>query len=248
MSSDPSPEIAPVSPQPPRPDAPPTRSLLSRLTHALVTPLGSAQISAELLAQDPAGRLGDRERRLVDNVRQATAEVQELLRQAGRLAKAKEGRLHLLVEELAVRDLLVELDRRLGSSADRAAAAVTFGSTAPAARLAADLPALVEVVETLVAALRPPAGAADAPPVRVTVEHGRGTDGRPVAVVAVAGGRPARPPAEADFEPFGDDGGDASGGLELALARALAAAQGGDLRPAPAAAGPGFRLALPLAE
>lgn len=228
------------------PDPAAPRSLLSRLTHALVTPLGSVQISAELLSQDPAARLGDRERRLVDNVRRATAEVQELLRQASRLVKAEEGRLHLLAEELPVGDLLVELDRRLAVALAGRGAAVTLGSTAPAARLVADREVLCEVIETLLAALLP-AGTADGSRLRVTVEPGRGADGQPAATVTVGGGAPARPPAAADLEPFGGEPAAGATGLELALARALVAAQGGELRLASSDGG-GFRLTLPLAE
>lgn len=231
----------------PAPDAPLARGLLSRLTHALGTPLGSVQISAELLAQDPDGRLGERELRLIDNVRRATAEVQELLRQVGRLVKAREGRLHLFVEEVAVDDLAGELDRRL-AAAHAGRAAVHLGPTAAAARVVADRTVLVEVVETLAAALLPPGVETGGLRVEVAIEGEAGGDGGAAATIVVVGTGGAARIGEADFEPLADAGGaGATLGLRLALARELIAAQGGGLAVDEADEGTVLRVVLPLA-
>lgn len=225
-------------------DAPPVRGLISRLTHALGTPLGSVQISAELLARDPEGRLGERERRLVENIRIANAEVQDLLRRVGRLVRAGEGRLRLAVEEVDARELLADVERRLDASLGIRAAAVEIAAPAPAVRFAADREVLAEVVESLVAVLFSGAGASGGrTTVRSAVEPAA-PEAATAALVVVGRGAVPRL-GEADFEPLADSG--AEHGLALALARALVEAQHGTLAVEPAAEGTTFRLTLPLA-
>lgn len=74
--------------------------ILSGLTHELRTPLGSILMMSELLADNGAGNLDEREIRYAQNIHRAAGDLLELIDQLGELSRIESGRAHLGGREL----------------------------------------------------------------------------------------------------------------------------------------------------
>ena len=223
------------------------RSMLSGLTHELRTPLNSILMMSELLAEDPDGRLGEREARYARNIHQAAQDLLELVNQAGEIGRIESGRLALEVRSVALADLARRIEEEHREEAERARTrlAVTVAPGAPE-RVVTDPAKLVKAVGLVIdAALH----AAKGGEVTATLEPASGGG---VTVAVVDSGPPlSESECTALFVPFGGAGPRTArrfGGTGLALSIAWALAQflGGELTARPAGeSGCRYLLTLP---
>lgn len=79
---------------------------LSALTHELRTPLASLRMLTELLTEDPQCRLGDQEKRYVENVADVVQDIQGLVGDVAELAQLLAGRVYVRAEEVSLRELV----------------------------------------------------------------------------------------------------------------------------------------------
>ncbi len=218
---------------------------LSGLTHELRTPLTSILMMSELLAENTAAHLDEREVRYAQNVHEAASDLLALVDQAGELGRIAAGRVRVEATEVALADLARRLDERLSPVVAEAGStlAVELERGAPAS-LRTDPQLLERVVRLLVESAAKAGGGGT---IRLVV--GRSAGGATTVTVADPG--PPVPEAERGLllEPFAVAGARTSRrfggvGLGLALARALAGLLGATLAVGEAGGSPAIVLAL----
>jgi signal transduction histidine kinase len=227
--------------------------VLSGLTHELRTPLGSILMMSELLAENGAAHLDEREIRYAQNIHRATADLLELIDQLGELSRIEAGRVHLGERELIPKELGRHLEERYGAHAADAAIRleVEIAQDTPAA-VRTDGEKVARILELLVdSALKVSReGSVEiemAPP-----DRSDGESGEAALEIRV---RDSGPPLGDDeraglFVPFGTAGARSSrqfggSGLGLPLAHALAGLLGGGLAATSTPDGLCFTLRLP---
>ena len=206
--------------------------ILSGLTHELRTPLGSILMMSELLADNGAGHLDERETRYAQNIHRAAADLLELIDQLGEISRIEAGRVHLGERALVPAQLGRHLEERYGAHAADAEIrlAVEIAPDAPAS-VATDGEKVARIVELLIdSAFKVSRGG------RVAVEMAPPEGGAVLASGASAAleirVQDSGPPLEGAereglFVPFGTAGARSSrqfggSGLGLPLAHALA--------------------------
>lgn len=219
---------------------------LSGLTHELRTPLTSILMMSELLAENAAAHLDEREVRYARNVHEAASDLLALVDQAGEMGRVAAGRVRVEPAAVDLAGLARRLEERLGPAAAEAGAslAVTLDPGAPAS-LVTDGQLLERVVHLLVESAAKAAGGGT---VRVVV--GRPAGGAVTVTVADPG-----PPVPEDerarlLDPFAVVGSRTSrrfggSGLGLPLAGALSALLGATLVVGEADGGTAITLGLP---
>lgn len=218
-------------------------SFLAAFVQELRTPIASFRMLADLLDEAPPGHLGEQERRYSENIRPVVQDVQALVGDAGELARLLAGRAVIHAEDVALAELVAEVEEAVRPRAWERGIALT-DSLDPA------LPRLFRTdPDRLRKALVLLLGAA--------VSHARSevffrldVDGRDLRVVISSDGSGfADAGSQALLEPFGDSLRDARahGGhsLALPLANELALALGGELRTENRGGRPAFALAVP---
>jgi len=220
--------------------------VLSGLTHELRTPLGSILMMSELLAENPAGRLDQREIRYAQNINRAVSDLLELVDQVGELARIEGGRTKVATGALDLPDLRARLDERYRARAEEEGITLSV-EEAPDSALAvtADREKIERIVDLLVESAFK--GADRGGTVRIVLAV---TGGGFEATVVDSGAPPSEQEQEALFEPFAAAGPRSSrrfggSGLGLPVAHALATLLGGKLSAECLPTGCTFRLRLP---
>ncbi len=218
---------------------------VSAVTHELRTPLTTFRMYAQMLRDGMAPPGAEKE--YLATLERESERLARVVESVLLYARLEEGRGGPRVEVLEAAALLDRVAPVLERRAAEGGLALRVGRALPAgARVEADPQAVEQVLLNLVDNACKYAAGGGGLGLDARVEGGR-------LVVEVADGGPGIPPAEREaiFEPFRrlprDEAGSAGGaGLGLALARALARAQGGDLVAA-SREGPGavFRVTLP---
>jgi len=221
--------------------------VLSGLTHELRTPLGSILMMSELLAENPAGRLDQREIRYAQNINRAVSDLLELVDQVGELARIEGGRTKVATGALDLPDLRARLDERYRARAEEEGITLSVEEAAPtsAPAVTADREKIERIVDLLVESAFK--GADRGGTVRIVLA---GTGGGFEATVQDSGAPPSEQEQEVLFEPFAAAGPRSSrrfggSGLGLPVAHALATLLGGTLGAECLPAGCTFRLRLP---
>jgi len=220
--------------------------VLSGLTHELRTPLGSILMMSELLAENGASHLDEREIRYAQNIHRAAADLLELIDQLGELSRIEAGRVHLAERELVPAELGRRLEERFGVHAADAEIrlAVEIAPGTPEA-VPTDGEKVARILELLVeSALKVSREGS------VVIEMGSG-EAAPLEIRV----RDSGPPLGDDerqslFVPFGAAGARSSrrfggSGLGLPLAHTLAGLLGGELTAASTPEGCRYTLRLP---
>ncbi|HEX2642162.1 MAG TPA: HAMP domain-containing sensor histidine kinase, partial [Thermoanaerobaculia bacterium] len=83
---------------------------VSALMHELRTPLASLRMLAELLSAAPQSRLGDQEKRYVENVHEVVRDIQGLVGDVAELSQLLAGRTQVRAEEVSLRSLVDEVE------------------------------------------------------------------------------------------------------------------------------------------
>lgn len=218
---------------------------VSAVTHELRTPLTTFRMYAQMLRDGMAPPGAEKE--YLATLERESERLARVVESVLLYARLEEGRGGPRVEVLEAAALLDRVAPVLERRAAEGGLALRVGRALPAgARVEADPQAVEQVLLNLVDNACKYAAGGGGLGLDARVEGGR-------LVMEVADGGPGIPPAEREaiFEPFRrlprDEAGSAGGaGLGLALARALARAQGGDLVAA-SREGPGavFRVTLP---
>ncbi len=208
-----------------------------KMAHEMRTPLGSMLMLAELLADNTAGRLGEREIGYARKIQQAGSEVSGLLSAVLDLSRIETGAIAGQSGQLHVAELAAELRQ---VAADRQIAVDVEVADGLPATLATDRAQLKRLVGHLLdhlvrAAQQAEIGLSLAP-------DGEGA----VAIELSHGGTPVPDDLRGTaFDPF-QPGQRGKAGLDLPIGRALAGLLGGRLEVA--AEGTSFVLILPLLE
>ncbi len=218
----------------------------SAFIHELRTPLASFRMLADLLAEAPKHRLGDQERRYSENIREVVQDIQALVGEAGELGRLLDDRIQIRPEEVALEDLVNEVEEAVRPGAWEGGIALTdsLDSALPAA-FRTDRDRLRQIFCLLL---------------KAAVCHAKSEvffqldidDGKLRAVISSDGPPIPEGPPQAVFEPFYDGfrairqrGGHS---LALPLALELARALGGVLRAENREGKPAFELSLPAAD
>ena len=82
---------------------------LASMSHELRTPLNAIVGFSELLAEETAGQLNDKQRRFVKHIKQGSAHLLQLINDILDLSKIEAGQLELRCEDFQVRDALPEV-------------------------------------------------------------------------------------------------------------------------------------------
>jgi len=232
--------------------------ILSGLTHELRTPLGSILMMSELLADNSAGHLDEREIRYAQNIHRAAADLLELIDQLGEISRVEAGRSHLGERALVPAELGRRLEERYAALAGDAEIhlAVEIAPGAPAS-VPTDGETVARILELLIdSALKVSQGG------RVVIAMTRASpdtpleDGRPAVLeIRVHDSGPALGDEERErlFVPFGAAGARSSrrfggSGLGLPLAHSLTGLLGGELTAAATPDGCCYTLRLPGPE
>jgi hypothetical protein len=83
---------------------------VSALMHELRTPLASLRMLAELLSTAPQSRLGDQEKRYVENVHEVVRDIQGLVGDVAELSQLLAGRTQVRAEEVSLRSLVDQVE------------------------------------------------------------------------------------------------------------------------------------------
>lgn len=220
-------------------------SFLSAFTHELRTPLSSLGMLAELLTEDPQRRLGDQEKRYVENVHAVVRDIQGLVGDVAELALLLAGRALVRAADIYLRELVDQVKEAVRPQAWERGIALT-DSVDPAVprQLCTDPDRLRRI---LVLALGVAVSRAES-----EVFFRLDLEGSDLRVLISSNGAPF-PEGEAKdaFEPFHDGlrtsrlGGGRS--LALPLANELARSLGGTLRAVNRGGRPTLELSLPSA-
>lgn len=221
--------------------------VLSGLTHELRTPLGSILMMSELLAENPAGRLDDREIRYAQNIHRAVSDLLELVDQVGELARIEAGRMKVTATAVKLADLRARLEERYAARAEELGLTLAV-EVAPdgAPSVTTDREKAERILDLLIeSALKVGERGGG-----VRIELAGAEDGRFEAVVGDSGAPPTDDEQQVLFEPFAAAGPRSSrrfggSGLGLPLAHALAVLLKGELSAECSPGGCRFRLHLP---
>ncbi len=221
--------------------------ILSGLTHELRTPLGSILMMSELLAENGAGHLDEREIRYAQNIHRATADLLELIDQLGEISRIESGRVQPGERSLVPAELGRRLLERFGAHAADTGVRLTveIDPEAPAS-VPTDGEKVVRIVELLVeSALK--VSRDDQVAIEMAPPE---ADGALEIRVRDSGAALGPDEQERLFTPFGTAGARSSrqfggSGLGLPLAQALADLLEGTLTAAPTPDGCCYALRLP---
>lgn len=216
---------------------------LSSFVHELRTPIASFRMLADLLVEAPQSHLGDQERRYSESIKEVALDLQAILGDASELARLLAGRVLIRPEEVALEQLVYQVEEAVRPRAWEGGIALTDSLDPALPRFfRTDLDRLRQALVLLLSA---------------AVSHARSEvffrldlDGEHLRIVISSDGQPF-PEAALDslFEPFHDGAPTARqrGGhsLALPLASELARALGGTLRAANRGGRPAFDLSLP---
>jgi len=217
---------------------------LSAFVHELRTPIASFRMLADLLAEAP--HLGDQERRYAANLREVVGDIQALVGDAGELARLLDGRALLRPAEVALRQLVDEVEEAVRPRAWERGIALTESLDPALPRLYRTDPDRLRQALTLL--LEAAVSHAESEVFfRLDIEGDQdlravlSSDGPPFPEAALA----------SLFEPFHDGirAARRHGGHSLALpvASELARSLGGTLRAENRGRRPAFELAVPVA-
>ena len=82
---------------------------LASMSHELRTPLNAIVGFSDLLAEETAGELNDKQKRFVNHIKQGSAHLLQLINDILDLSKIEAGQLELRCEDFQVKDALPEV-------------------------------------------------------------------------------------------------------------------------------------------
>ncbi len=100
-------------------------SFLSAFAHELRTPLASFRMLADLLAEAPAGHLGDQERRYSEGMREVAQDIQSLVGDVAELARLMAGRIQIRPDNVVLDRLVDQVEEAVRPRAWEAGIALT---------------------------------------------------------------------------------------------------------------------------
>ncbi len=200
-------------------------AFLRKLAHEMRTPLGSMLMLAELLADNAAGRLGDREIGYARKIQRAGSEIRDLLTAVLDLSRIETGAVAVEVAEVPLAELAEGLaeDFRQLAGGQSIELRVTVADGLPQA-LRTDRLQLTRLLRNLLG------HAASSAAADVDLRFAAAAEGVPEVEIAVTHDGTAIPQDRRGtaFEPF-QPGQRGSSGMALATARAQAELLGGRL-------------------
>jgi signal transduction histidine kinase len=210
--------------------------ILSGLTHELRTPLGSILMMSELLAENGAGHLDERETRYAQNIHRAVSDLLKLVDQVGEMARLEAGRVKIEHREVDP----AALARRIRESHGVTDEGVERDGPRLSVEVAPDAPRTVrsdpaKILEALDLLLESAAKVSRNGEVRVRLAGAGGAGGDGLAITVQDVGPPlAEGEWAALFVPFAAAGPRSSrqfggSGLGLPLAHSLVTALGGTI-------------------
>ncbi len=208
-------------------------AFLRKMAHEMRTPLGSMLMLAELLADNAAGRLGEREIGYARKIQRAGSEIRDLLTAVLDLSRIETGAVAVDAAEVAPAELAAGLTEDFRQVELR----VTVAAELPGA-LRTDRLQLTRLLRCL---LTDASGAGAA---HVDLRFAAAGDGGVEIALSHDGAAIPEDRQGAAFEPF-PPGKRGSAGLALATARALTRLLGGSLELSRGAGGDTFVLTLP---
>jgi len=218
---------------------------LSEFVHEIRTPLASFRMLADLLAEAPPGHLGDQQRRYTENMREVAQDIQALVGEVAELARLLAGRAVVKPAEVAVEQLIDQVEEAVRPRAWEGGIALTDSLDPALPKLFRTDPDHLRQALTLL--------------LGTAVSHARSEvffrldmDDRDLRILISSDGSPFEEAAlRSLFEPFHD--GVRSGrrpggrGLALPLANELARTLGGTLGAGNRGGRPTFDLSVPAA-
>jgi signal transduction histidine kinase len=216
---------------------------VSSFVHELRTPIASFRMLADLLVEAPQSHLGDQERRYSESIKEVALELQSLVSDLSELARLLAGRALIRPEEVALEQLVHQVEEAVRPRAWERGIALTESLDPALPRFfRTDLDRLRQALVLLLGSAVLYA--------KSEVFFRLDLDGELLRIVISSDGQPFPEAAlDALFEPFHDAiltarqrGGRS---LALPLASELARALGGRLRAANRGGRPAFDLSLP---
>lgn len=221
--------------------------VLSGLTHELRTPLGSILMMSELLSENSAGRMDDREVRYAQNINRAVSDLLELVDQVGELARIEAGRAKIGSAPVELATLRERLEARYTERAAGEGASLTVHvEPESGGAFTVDREKAERIFELLIdSAIKVTAGGGE-----IRIDLAATADGGLRAAVRDTGEPPSESERDVLFEPFAAAGPRSSrrfggSGLGLPVAHALTTLLGGELTAECSDDGCTFRLTLP---
>src|SRR5262249_6279211 len=171
---------------------------LSAFVHELRTPIASLRMLADLLAEAPAGHLGDQEKRYSENIREVALDIQSLVGDLAELSRLLAGRVVIQPEEIVLLPLFEQVEEAVRPRAWERGVALTESLDPAVPRLfRSDPDRLRQVLVLLLEAAVSQA--------KSEVFFRVDIDGRDLRIVISSDGAPLTEAAlQALFEPFGD--------------------------------------------
>jgi signal transduction histidine kinase len=219
---------------------------LSALAHELRTPIASFRMLADLLAEAPADRLGDQERRYCENILEVALDLQTLVGDVAELARLLAGRALIRPAEVSLEQLVAQTEEAVRPRAWEGGIALTDSLDPALPKLFRTDPdrlrqALVLLLGTAISHARS----------EVFFRLDAGGGGLRI-VISSDGALFPEASSQAPFEPFNESirSSRSRGGRSLALplASELTRALGGTLRAENRGERPTFELSVPSAS